>query len=185
MKNEKGDLWNIISLLKRVIYCSFITIVIIVSLFVLHLSRHSEDVVSAIDTTGVYNLVNSDNGDIIATDLTPEDIEKIMKLIVDSGVSSNNLDYLYKLIDVYKDIENIEYWNMKEDNMRFRDYKKSFEGDLHSGSTIIDTSDKNSLMCLETMLSGVVDFVKMLKNEVTTQEEMDLIHKYIRKLNEM
>lgn len=69
--------------------------------------------------------------------------------------------------------------------MRFKDYKKSFEGDLHSSSTIMDTSDKNSLMCLETMLSGVVDFVKMLKNEVTTQEEMDLIHKYIRKLNEM
>lgn len=81
MKNEKGDLWNIIALLKRVIYCSFITIVIIVSLFVLYLSRHSEDVVSAIDTTGVYNLVNSDNGDIIATDLTPEDIEKIMEII--------------------------------------------------------------------------------------------------------
>ena len=53
MKNEKGDLWNIIALLKRVIYCSFITIVIIVSLFVLYLSRHSEDVVSDIDTTGV------------------------------------------------------------------------------------------------------------------------------------
>ena len=81
MKNEKGDLWNIIALLKRVIYCSFITIVIIVSLFVLYLSRHSEDVVSDIDTTGVYNLVNSDNGDIIATDLTPEDIEKIMEII--------------------------------------------------------------------------------------------------------
>lgn len=112
-------------------------------------------------------------------------IEKPMKLIVDSGVSSNNLDYLYKLIDVYKDIENIEYWNMKEDNMRFKDYKKSFESDLHSGSTIMTTSDKSSIMCLETMLNGVVDFVKMLKNEVTTQEEMDLIHKYIRKLNEM
>lgn len=81
MKNEKGDLWNIISLLKRVIYCSFITIVVIVSLFVIYLSKHSEDIISDIDTTGVYNLVNSDNGDIIATDLTPEDIEKIMEII--------------------------------------------------------------------------------------------------------
>lgn len=81
MKNEKGDLWNIISLLKKVIYCSFITIVVIVSLFVIYLSKHSEDIISDIDTTGVYNLVNSDNGDIIATDLTPEDIEKIMEII--------------------------------------------------------------------------------------------------------
>lgn len=35
------------------------------------------------------------------------------------------------------------------------------------------------------MLVSVVDFVKMLKNEASTQEELDLIHKYIRKLNEM
>lgn len=112
-------------------------------------------------------------------------IEKPMKLIVDSGVSSNNLDYLYKLIDVYKDIENIEYWNMKEDNMRFKDYKRSFDSHLHNDSAIMATSDKDSLMCLETMLNGVMDFIKMLKNEASTQEEIDLIHKYIRKLNEM
>lgn len=35
------------------------------------------------------------------------------------------------------------------------------------------------------MLVSVVDFVKMLKNEASTQEELDLINKYIRKLNEM
>lgn len=35
------------------------------------------------------------------------------------------------------------------------------------------------------MLVSVVDFVKMLKNEASSQEEIDLIHKYIRKLNEM
>lgn len=81
MNNGKGDLWNIISLLKRVIYCSFITIIFIVSLFILYLSNYSNDVVSDIDTTGVYNLINSDNGDIIATDLTPNDIEKIMEMI--------------------------------------------------------------------------------------------------------
>lgn len=40
-------------------------------------------------------------------------------------------------------------------------------------------------MCLDNMLVSVVDFVKMLKNEASNQEELDLIHKYIRKLNEM
>lgn len=81
MKEPKSDLWNIIALLKRVIYCSFITIIIVVSLFVLYLFKNANSTISDIDTTGVYNLVNSENGEIIATDLTPEDINKILETI--------------------------------------------------------------------------------------------------------
>lgn len=81
MKESKSDLWNIISLLKRVIYCSFVTIVIIIALFVVYLFKNVNSTISDIDTTGVYNLVNSENGEIIATDLTPEDINKILEII--------------------------------------------------------------------------------------------------------
>lgn len=81
MKENKSDLWNIISLLKRVIYCSFIAIILIVTLFVIYLSKNKEEVISDIDTTGVYNLVNSENGEIITTDLTPEDIDRILEII--------------------------------------------------------------------------------------------------------
>lgn len=81
MKETKSDLWNIIALLKRVIYCSFITIIIVVSLFVLYLFKNANSTISDIDATGVYNLVNSENGEIIATDLTPEDINKILETI--------------------------------------------------------------------------------------------------------
>lgn len=81
MKEAKSDLWNIISLLKRVIYCSFVTIVIIIALFVFYLFKNANNTISDIDTTGVYNLVNSENGEIIATDLTPEDINKILEII--------------------------------------------------------------------------------------------------------
>lgn len=81
MKEPKSDLWNIISLLKRIIFCSFTTIVMIVALFVIYLMKNSNDMVSDIDTTGVYNLVNSENGEIVATDLTPEDINKILEIL--------------------------------------------------------------------------------------------------------
>ncbi len=81
MKEAKSDLWNIISLLKRVIYCSFVTIVIIIALFVVYLFKNANNTISDIETTGVYNLVNSENGEIIATDLTPEDINKILEII--------------------------------------------------------------------------------------------------------
>lgn len=81
MKEPKSDLWNIISLLKRIIFCSFTAIVMIVALFVIYLMKNSNDMVSDIDTTGVYNLVNSENGEIVATDLTPEDINKILEIL--------------------------------------------------------------------------------------------------------
>lgn len=126
-------------------------------------------------------------------------IEKPIDLILKSGVSSNNLDYLYKLIDVYKDVENIEYWNKKEEHMRYKDYQRHPEDSMDTmfmnyraysenkepSERSLNSVNKDSMMCLENMLVGVVDFVKMLKNEASNQEEIDLIHKYIRKLNEM
>ena len=65
--------------------------------------------------------------------------------------------------------------------MNYRAYSENKEPSERS----LNSVNKDSMMCLENMLVGVVDFVKMLKNEASSQEEIDLIHKYIRKLNEM
>lgn len=81
MKDGKSDLWNIIDLLKRVIFGSFAVIITIVGIFILYLVKKEDSAITAIDTTGVYNLVNSENGEIIATDLTTDDINKIMEII--------------------------------------------------------------------------------------------------------
>lgn len=80
MKEGKSDLWNIIVLLKRVIFVSFATIVLIVAGFIIYLSQKSDDTITTIDATGVYNLVDSD-GNVIATDLTSDDIKKIMEIL--------------------------------------------------------------------------------------------------------
>lgn len=81
MKDGKSDLWNIIDLLKRVIFGAFAVIITIVGIFILYLMKKEDSAITAIDTTGVYNLVNSENGEIIATDLTADDINKIMETI--------------------------------------------------------------------------------------------------------
>ena len=81
MKEGKSDLWNIIDLLKRVIFGAFVVIITIVTLFVIYLVNKEDSAITTIDTTGVYNLVNSENGEVIATDLTQEDISKIMELL--------------------------------------------------------------------------------------------------------
>lgn len=81
MKEGKSDLWNIISLLKKVIFGAFIVIVTIVAMFMIYLMKKDDSVMTTVDTTGVYNLVNSENGEIIATDLTMEDINKLMEIL--------------------------------------------------------------------------------------------------------
>lgn len=154
-----------------------------------------------------------------------EDIKKIvdkpLETIVKDGVSASNLDYLYKLIDIQKDIANIEYWEAKEDKfMRYGEYgtygrdtygrrRRDSRGRYmgHRPEDKIDemymnyqaysegreaygrsgnySAKEDSVMCLENMLESMVDFVKMLKEEAGSQEEMELIHKYVKKISEM
>lgn len=82
MNKNSSDLWNVITLLKKVILYNTIATVVIILSFVGYLIYSStSDVISTIDTIGVYNLVNSENGEVIATDLTPEDINKLMEIL--------------------------------------------------------------------------------------------------------
>ena len=54
-----------------------------------------------------------------------EETEKIINDILEQGIESNNIDFLYKVIDIHKDVANEEYWIDKKEvmNMRYgRDY---------------------------------------------------------------
>lgn len=53
---------------------------------------------------------------------TKEEVEKLIKQITESGLQVANVELLYKLIDIHKDINNEEYWEKKEENMMYRDY---------------------------------------------------------------
>ena len=55
-------------------------------------------------------------------DKTKEEVEKLIKQITESGLQVANVELLYKLIDIHKDIENEKYWKEKEENMMYRDY---------------------------------------------------------------
>lgn len=50
-------------------------------------------------------------------------VEKINSLLKD-GIKQTNVDYLYKLVDIHKDLANEEYWDKmkEEDDMRYRGY---------------------------------------------------------------
>lgn len=148
-----------------------------------------------------------------------EVISKPIETVLANGVNSNNLDYLYKLVDIKKDIANIEYWRAKEDIMRYSNYGRSSYGESYgrrsrdsrgryTGRYPEDKIDEmymnyqaysegrdaysrgnygakeDSMMCLETMLESAVDLFKMLREEASSQEEVEMIKKYAHKISE-
>lgn len=55
-------------------------------------------------------------------------IEEKLKKITDEGVQAGNLEMLYKLIDIHKDMENEEYWKTKKEvmEMNYREYGEGY-----------------------------------------------------------
>ena len=53
---------------------------------------------------------------------TKSEVEKIIKQITENGLITENIELLYKLMDIHKDIENEKYWKEKEEKMMYRDY---------------------------------------------------------------
>lgn len=80
MKQEPSIAYSLITLLKRVIFGFIILIIIIVGGFMYYISTQDYSSDTSVDATGVYNLVDSE-GNVIATDLTAEDIKRIVELL--------------------------------------------------------------------------------------------------------
>lgn len=154
-----------------------------------------------------------------------EEVEKLIKTATENGLQASNVQLLYQLIDIHKDIENEKYWKNKEEAMRYmrddygtedyrggrsRDSQGRFMGDRRStsyrGQRVLDEmyngyrnyndgkeeynrgnyGAKNETMkSLEYMLESVTDFIEMLQNDASSQEEVDMIKHYTRKISEM
>lgn len=165
-------------------------------------------------------------------------VEKINSIVKD-GIKQTNVDYLYKLVDIHKDLANEQYWEKEgkeeESDMRYsrgydrteyhdggmygrrrRDsrgrYMDSMERDEYGrrgkyrGHEIMDEmydhygnyqegkeqhargnygAKEDTMKSLEYMLESVVDFIEMLHEDATSQEEINLIKKYTKKISEM
>ena len=60
-------------------------------------------------------------------DKVKELVEKGINKTIEDGIQTSNLDTLGKLVDIYKDIANIEHWKKEEENdmmydRRYREY---------------------------------------------------------------
>lgn len=154
-----------------------------------------------------------------------EEVEKLIKAATENGLQASNVQLLYQLIDIHKDIENEKYWKNKEEAMRYmrddygtedyrggrsRDSQGRFMGDRrmtsYRGQRVLDEmyngyrnyndgkeeynrgnygARNETLKSLEYMLESVTDFIEMLQNDADSQEEVDMIKKYTRRISEM
>lgn len=89
MNDEKQSIaYSLITLLKRVIIGFIILVILIVAGFLFYIGQMKNSSYENVNATGVYNLVDS-KGNVIATDLTKEDIEKIVELLSDGKDKGN------------------------------------------------------------------------------------------------
>lgn len=152
-----------------------------------------------------------------------EEVEKLIMAATENGLQASNVQLLYQLIDIHKDIENEKYWKNKEENnmymrddygndyrgCRSRDSRGRYMGDRrgdYRGQRVLDEmydgyrnysdgreeynrgnygAKGETMKSLEYMLESVTDFIEMLQNDAGSQEEIDMIKKYTRKISEM
>lgn len=162
-----------------------------------------------------------------------EQTEKKINDILTQGVQAGNIDMLYKLVDIHKDMANEEYWKNKEEvmEMNYREYGNYEEDRYNEGSygrrgvpgsgrgrrrysargnyrghEVLEDMYNNygeysdareeysrgnygakqgTMKSLEYMLESVVEFVEMLKEDASSQEEVQLIKKYTKQISEM
>ena len=62
-------------------------------------------------------------------------IEKELNQVADSGLTEGNLDIVGKLVDIQKDLENMDYWDCKKEvmTMRYSNYGDYSEGGYSEG----------------------------------------------------
>lgn len=62
---------------------------------------------------------------------TEKIVEEAINRITEEGLHTENIDTLYKLIDIHKDIKNEKYWDIKEEKMRY--YRDDYMSEPYMG----------------------------------------------------
>ena len=164
-------------------------------------------------------------------DKVTEEIDKSIKRIMEQGVQTNNIDFLYKMIDVKKDIAQIEkeeqemmygnygnygrYDDMSYSGGRSRDSRGRYmEGSSYGrrgvkgtgrgryrGEEMMDEmayhygnynegreqygADEETMKSFKYMLKSFKDYYKHLKEEASSQQEVQMLEDVAREISEM
>lgn len=154
--------------------------------------------------------------EMTTTESIKSEIEKILGDISNEGVNQSNVDYIFKLVDIHKDLNQEDYWEVKKmyyrdsrrydydrDDMSYGRGRRRDSRGRYKGHDMIDemsdyygkymeTRDgrsyggrEDSIKSLDYMMASAYDFICMLEQDAKSDEEMDIIRKYARKISEL
>ena len=63
-----------------------------------------------------------------------KEVEEKINNLIEKGIDAENLELLYKLVDIHKDLKNEEYWKKKEEVMKMN-YRGYSEGGYSAGGS--------------------------------------------------
>ena len=133
-------------------------------------------------------------------------VKKELYAIADKGITSSNLESTYKLIDIYKDIKEAEYyekmsgnmnnvdkynyldddWNTYPDDRTKRYMRKIKDGieNYSNGRHRYKDGGSNERMVegIEMTMCAIVDFIEALMDLVETSQEKEIVRKNIDKI---
>ena len=138
---------------------------------------------------------------------TSEFIEKVGE----QGLDSVDIDYLFKVVDIHKDLKEVECMNNygRENYGRYgeyNDYGRRGVDSRYRGESYMDGMNgsyrnyeaaryeynngnygakEDGLKELEYMMHSAMKFIKMIKEEATSPEEQEIVRKHIMKISEM
>lgn len=166
-------------------------------------------------------------------DKVTEEVDKSIKIIMEQGVQTNNIDFLYKMIDIKKDIAEIE---KEEQEMMYSnygnydnygEYDRSYSGGRrrdsrgrymegssygrrgvpgsgrgrYRGEEMMDEmmyhygnynegreqygADEETMKSFKYMLKSFKDYYKHLKNEASSQQEVQMLEDVAREISEL
>lgn len=93
LKEENERKSRIIHALVKVVCGCIVAVMLTIGGFLWYLNQYdfSSEETTTYTSTGVYSLIDSE-GNVIANDLTPEEIEQLMEVSLSDGTSNENND---------------------------------------------------------------------------------------------
>ena len=127
-------------------------------------------------------------------------VKRELDVIADKGITSSNLETTYKLIDIYKDIREIECMEgtssdtetkrthyTDERTERYLTRMNEGMSEYKEGCTKYREGGSEARMIdgIEITMGAVLNFVESLMDYAETSSEKDIVRKYVNKLKDI
>lgn len=112
-------------------------------------------------------------------------IEKELEQYSNIELNEDDVDVMYKLIDIVKDIENIMYWECKKEYMNYKMHPVETVSGYNRRELPSGDNQQEKIEALENAMESFTEFTEKMIREADTPEAKQVIRKYLRRINQM